>query len=432
MSTMLYLDTARLGQMSPTALKMQCDFVRLMAEDPSSLYTEQFLFEGVTATPEIPQRFPELTRWPGIEGLKQQLRQTFAENTTSDTKVLLASRTTSLMQSGIRSLVAAGRRHLLLTDLTWPPYRKWIQSFARLRRIRLSLLPLRKRIWQQGFTADDVAREILKYVRRNRSDSLFLPAVTHTGIRLPLPTILRSLSDSSTNVRTVIDASQAYGHINTGDWTHLADFTFGGCHKWVRSYLPLGVGFARQRDGTRFRKELSRDPLFQFCDATALGKGPMETVNVTPLLTAQGAVTDLVSRSSRPRSGNEACECRTRLKRCPGWRILTLPRCLRSNIILIQSAELSIRRFPKHRLRQLLAEHRISATTYGNGVVRISIPDSNPDTHRTIPHLVTARLSRLKGRTQPRVSTNAAEAAICCQEHDSQTPVEMPSSLIRS
>ncbi|APZ96414.1 hypothetical protein [Fuerstiella marisgermanici] len=403
MSTMLYLDTARLGQMSPTALKMQCDFVRLMAEDPSSLYTEQFLFEGVTATPEIPQRFPELTRWPGIEGLKQQLRQTFAENTTSDTKVLLASRTTSLMQSGIRSLVAAGRRHLLLTDLTWPPYRKWIQSFARLRRIRLSLLPLRKRIWQQGFTADDVAREILKYVRRNRSDSLFLPAVTHTGIRLPLPTILRSLSDSSTNVRTVIDASQAYGHINTGDWTHLADFTFGGCHKWVRAYLPLGVAFARQQDRARLHRKIVHDPLLQFCDATGTGGGPMETVNVVPLLTAHGAVKDLMPCSEVSRFANAAQEFQPIHQRCPTWSVLSPHRTLCSKIVLLQSESPSVRKLPNQQLRQLLAEHGISATTYGGGVVRISIPRSRLSKPGRIVHLLAAGLGRLDRARKPAI-----------------------------
>ena len=81
MPATLYLDTARLGQMSPTALKTHCDFVRLMAEDPSSLYTEEFLLAGTAATPDIPARFPDLSRWSGIEGFKQQLRTAFAFNT---------------------------------------------------------------------------------------------------------------------------------------------------------------------------------------------------------------------------------------------------------------------------------------------------------------------------------------------------------------
>ena len=113
MPATLYLDTARLGQMSPTALQTHCDFVRLMAEDPSSLYTEEFLFGGAMAAPNISERFPELARWPGIERFKQQLRAAFAASSGSETEVLVASRTTNLMKLGINSLT--GCRRLLAT-----------------------------------------------------------------------------------------------------------------------------------------------------------------------------------------------------------------------------------------------------------------------------------------------------------------------------
>ncbi|GAB5441359.1 MAG: hypothetical protein Fues2KO_17080 [Fuerstiella sp.] len=408
MSTMLYLDTARLGQMSPTALKTHCDFVRLMAEDPSSLYTEQFLFDGASATPEIPQRFPELAYWPGIEGLKQQLRHAFAENTNSDTEVLLASRTTSLMQPSIRSMVAAGKRHLLLTDLTWPPYLKWIKCYAHRSGIKLSLLKLRRRIWKQGITADDVAMAILEDLRHTGADSLFLPAVTHTGIRMPLPTILQSLSSGVHDVHTIVDASQAYGHTDTNEWTHLADFTFGGCHKWVRAYLPLGVGFARQQDGARHRKELSCDPLFQFCDTTGSGQGPMETVNVVPLFTAHGAVRDLMPCSATCRFASEAREFQAIHQRCPTWSVLSSHGTLSSNVVLLQSASPSVRRLSSQQLRQLLAEHGISATTYGNGVIRISLPHAEPGHVERITHQLGATLGCLRRAQNAGVSRISA------------------------
>jgi hypothetical protein len=201
MPATLYLDTARLGQMSPTALKTHCDFVRLMAEDPSSLYTEQFLFGGASATPNIPERFPELARWPGIEGLKQQLRAAFVANTGSETEVLLSSRTTNLMKLGIESL--SGRRQLLLTDLTWPPYRRWIQQYAARSGLTIIMLSLRKQIFH-GITADDVTDMVQTAIRTSGADCLFLPAVSHTGIRLPLLKIL--LATGSHDVRTVVDA----------------------------------------------------------------------------------------------------------------------------------------------------------------------------------------------------------------------------------
>lgn len=51
--------------MSPSAQRAQLDFVRLAAEEPSSLYFEQFLRDGCTAWPSSYQsRFPGLATWP--------------------------------------------------------------------------------------------------------------------------------------------------------------------------------------------------------------------------------------------------------------------------------------------------------------------------------------------------------------------------------
>lgn len=393
MSTMLYLDTARLGQMSPTALKTHCDFVRLMAEDPSSLYTEQFLFDGATSTPDIARRFPELARWRGIEGLKQQLRHAFAANTDSSTDVLLASRTTSLMQLSIRSLLNNGRRHLLLTDLTWPPYRKWIQRFANRNEIKLSMLPLRESIWQHGFPADDVATVILDHMRRTQADSLFLPAVTHTGICLPLPIILKSTS----NVHTIIDASQAYGHINTSDWSHLAGFTFGGCHKWVRAYLPLGVAFARKPEVSRSYRPRRCDPLSQFCAPKEDRAGLMETVNLTPLLTASGAMADLSPTAAQNGPAASLQLLQPQHSMSP-WQVLRSHESLASNITMIQLAKRHLQSQARLALRERLAKEGVTATAYKGGVIRISLP---PNQHTNeVRSALLAALTRLSTATE--------------------------------
>lgn len=71
---MLYLDTARLGQTSPSALETLLDFFRLTAEQPSSLYTDRFLAEGIEAAPDSwIDRFPGLKRWRGIAELKKKV-----------------------------------------------------------------------------------------------------------------------------------------------------------------------------------------------------------------------------------------------------------------------------------------------------------------------------------------------------------------------
>ena len=45
----LYLDTARLGRMSPRAQRAQFDFVRLAVEEGCTLYWERFLRHGFAA-----------------------------------------------------------------------------------------------------------------------------------------------------------------------------------------------------------------------------------------------------------------------------------------------------------------------------------------------------------------------------------------------
>ena len=96
MPTPLYLDTARLGRISPGAQQAHLEFVRLAAEEPSSLYFEDFLQHGSTTWPDSYQRrFPALMRWPGINGLKGQLAQVAGCRASS--RVLIASRSLQLM-----------------------------------------------------------------------------------------------------------------------------------------------------------------------------------------------------------------------------------------------------------------------------------------------------------------------------------------------
>ena len=70
----LYLDTARLGRMSPRAQRAQFDFVRLAGEEGCTLYWERFLRDGFRAWPRrIQQRYAELSDWRGIHELKHSL-----------------------------------------------------------------------------------------------------------------------------------------------------------------------------------------------------------------------------------------------------------------------------------------------------------------------------------------------------------------------
>lgn len=349
--------------MSPTALKTQCDFVGLMAEDPSSLYTEEFLFGGAPATPDIPERFPTLARWPGIEGFKQQLRATFAAATGSETEVLLSGRTTHLMKLGMESLT--GCRRLLVTDLTWPPYYRWIKGYAAQSGLTVHVLRSKRPILA-GVAADDIIEMLVGTIQKSGADCLFLPAISHTGIRLPVRMILDQLATSSREVRTVIDAPQAYGQDDTSSWAHLADFVFGGCHKWVRAYLPLGVGFARRLTSHQLRRSQSRDPLMDFCHSTS-STGPMETVNLSPLFAAHGAIHDCRRQKLHVPRFRDLEPVRRIIRELPHWQSLDTHDSLRSMMLLVRTRCDSLQQRSSHVLRAMLGKAGISVTTYPGG-----------------------------------------------------------------
>ncbi len=75
MSTLLYLDTARLGRMCPEAQAADHDFARLAGEEGCSLYFEQFLRCGFTALPpSLARQYPGLSFWAGVTAFKNDLK----------------------------------------------------------------------------------------------------------------------------------------------------------------------------------------------------------------------------------------------------------------------------------------------------------------------------------------------------------------------
>lgn len=358
MAELLYLDTARLGQMSPTAARMYADFGRVAVEVPTGPCTETFLFHGTAAAPEIAAQYPELARWTGIDGLKLQLKTAFASNVSADSQVLLANRTTELMEFGVRSVLDRCDR-VLLTDLTWPRYLLWMFEHFGCSGINVSFLPLKRAVWKERRSATDLTEIILSHLRNNNCDGLFLPAITHTGIKLPIETILNEIHHQSIHTATVIDASQAFGHTDTNAWTHLADFTFGGMHKWVRAYLPLAVGFLQN-----LRMKISRDQLSAFEP-----RDRNETMNLAPYLTACGALSDL-SVPTADRHEDYSQSISKRLTGWKHWKRLNLDSSLQSRITLVRPEK----RENHEVIRQRLADANIAATVFHDGTTRFSSP----------------------------------------------------------
>jgi len=119
MHTDLYLDTARLGRMCPTAVRAEQDFAKLVSQLGSSLYFERFLVEGFSALPDCYQiECPTLGCWKGIERLKRDFAQ-FVNAPGYSVSFFGQSR--SLIESTVNCLLGKSNR-ILTTDLEWPPY----------------------------------------------------------------------------------------------------------------------------------------------------------------------------------------------------------------------------------------------------------------------------------------------------------------------
>lgn len=305
MRPLLYLDTARLGQTLPAARDAQIDFVRLTAEEPSTLYFEEFLKHGYKAWPNCYlSHFPALKTWGGVRALKQSLRQ--LAGAPERWNVLLASRSLSLVQMAARSMFQICR-HVLTTDLSWPTYQDAVSRQALPAGAQITIAPLRDAVFRERWTADDVASFLARLCAENRFDGLFLPAVDHLGVRIPVRAIVEQIRNTSHLQFVLVDAAQAFCQVTIDDSLAVADFVVTGCHKWMRAGQPMGVGFFG-RNGTQriIRGTLQEnsgdgsdlDPLLIFTEQLDGGQlnGHSETVNLAPLFSSSAAAVEQLRR----------------------------------------------------------------------------------------------------------------------------------------
>jgi hypothetical protein len=257
--------------MSPSAQRAQLDFVRLAAEEPSSLYFEQFLRDGFGAWPlHYRRRFTGLATWRGIAGLKRSLRE--LAGAADDWDVLLASRSLSLVKLAARRMFRVCR-NVLTTDLNWPTYQHAVERSASQAGKQVTTLRLRDHILYRRWTTADVARYLAAAFVEAGCDSLFLPAVDHLGIRLPIREIVAAIKRRREIEFFLLDAAQAFCQVPTDDCFKLADFVIAGSHKWMGAYLPVGIGFWRRnsqdpycRNWSGPDRRTSVDPLLRFTE----------------------------------------------------------------------------------------------------------------------------------------------------------------------
>ncbi|MBX7167086.1 MAG: hypothetical protein K1X74_12220 [Pirellulales bacterium] len=374
----LYLDTARLGLMCQGAQRALNDFAKLLSEDGLSLYATRWLVHGDERAIANSRR--QIPYWPGIDGLRVAVRDFIGAPAGSS--VLFANRSRALAEVSI-GLLASHCRRPLLVDLLWPPYQQSVIAACRSSASMPSIVRVRRRIFRDQMSADELIDVIAAHYRQHSCDGLFLPSVSHDGVRLPVARIHHLLRSHRPPELVVVDGAQGFAHTDSREDVDAADIYLVSAHKWLRSGLPLGIAICRDAAVTERlahyeqRDHPSSEPLMRLVRELTQGKATSfgETVNVAPLVTCFGAVAELSGTDTT--KGNETqSDNRERLAdavRRSGCELHDVAPELQCGILLLR-ARAARRSDGAPALPSLFDEQAIAVTCYPGGWIRLSAP----------------------------------------------------------
>lgn len=379
----LYLDTARLGQMSPRACRASVDFSRFAAEFGGDLYLNNLLSDGFDSWPLWMQdQFSGLSNWHGISGLKANLRQ--LSQASDQVEIALASRSSSLMQFGAK-LLSGPCRNVLLTDLSWPGYQEILRQQSQTAAFKVSLLPLREAILRDGISSIDVVQRIVSAFQTYHCDGLFLPLIDNFGIKLPVRRIVRAIESSSDLRFVLIDGAQALGQMPLDLDDCYCDLLIASCQKWLRAYSPMGVGFYCMRQNSSYvRTTLDRwvrsgfveDPLLRFTTELETGRFNRfgETVSIAPLFNVNAACVDSLEGVGGPI--NDVRTLVESNESLHGWTRLATASDMESKACIFEAGITSIRKLPGEVIRSHFFRSGLVITAYHYGLIRVSEPQT--------------------------------------------------------
>jgi selenocysteine lyase/cysteine desulfurase len=385
----LYLDTARLGLMSPGAQLAARDFARLAGEGVSTLYTQRFLktgFERLDA--RLRRQLPGLASWRGLAGLHNSVRQLI--RLPADAPIYFGSCSTALLRRTC-SILCARCRNVLVADTLWPPYRQILAEECTRQGCRFAVVPIRDDILHGRLTAGEAIGTLTQSYQRHGCDSILLSSISHDGIRFPVTPFLRHLREFGHVKLVVIDGAQELAHAPVDLKSGEIDVYLAGCHKWLGAHMPLGM-CCLARPATS--AGLAQD--FQAADEASSGIDPLsvflawmqgrnltasrsETVNLMPLVTTAAALDDLANsgttlmESLSLRQTN--AELVERLAARLGWVAPTTAPELRCGILLLQSTDRWVRSLKAEDLQARMDAANVTFTTYEDGLIRLSLPN---------------------------------------------------------
>lgn len=387
MQSTLYLDTARLGKMSPRALDASIDFARFACDHGFTVQLSTLLRDGFPRWPaQLQGEYFGLGHWSGVLAFKEQLRQ--LTHAKPDSEVMLASRSALLMKFAAR-LFTGRCRNVLVTDTAWPVYRRILDREFAGTGTHTTMFPIRQSILQNSVDTHEVLRQIVGAYLSERCDGLFLPLVDNLGVRLPIERIVAEIRAQSELRFVVVDAAQAIGHVPIQLADNYCDFMVAGSHKWLRAFATMGLGFYGHPSSRDYiqqslkiwtRQGAIDDPLLSFSEELGSGTSNAygETVEVAPLLVASAAVADF--QSKRLHDGAERnFQNRHRIaelcQSTAAWQMVQIDDAMTSQIQLLRNRSLRGRTLSVESFRDELLRQGVAATPYSNGLLRLSLPD---------------------------------------------------------
>lgn len=380
MQSPLYLDTARMGQMSPLACAASIDFARFANEQGCTLYFCEFLKDGFDSLPsQLKERFAGLRHWQGVESFKHDLRQLSGSSVSSD--VLLSGRSATLMKFAAK-LFSGPCRNVLITDTCWPAYRNILKRESNTCEFRISQVAVRQKLFRDSLPSRNLVEHLAEEFMFNKCDGIFLPLVDNLGVRLPIERIVRCIRKQCELRFVVVDGAQAIGHVPLNLHHDYCDLLIAGSHKWLRAFHSMGIGFYGNAGSRQYIADsLDRwtasgeldDPLLAFVDELTTGKQQLfgETVQVAPLISASAAAVDALANGQSETTG--LVDSIVAAAESTDWRLVSAQDDMSSGIILLEPARM-LPSWAPDAARRTLLKANIAATAYPGGMLRLSLP----------------------------------------------------------
>lgn len=375
-----------MGLLSERARLAHLDYVRLAATEGCSLYFSQFLENGFDDwSRQVRNQYPALRDWQGIREIQLALRGLM--DAPHQCEVLLANRTAQLMKLALRQLCENSRR-ILVSDLTWPSYGRIFDLERSRHRIGFSTVGVRRMVRTENASVEDVVDRFVRDYENMSCDGLFVPAISHDGIRLPIDTICQRLNQVRPLRFVVVDGAQALGHVVDETGIEHCDIFIAGCHKWLQGHLPMGVAYlpnptsakkALVHADTVIRHRELDDPLLAFTREMLTGRthAYSETVSLASLFTCRAAIVDRETTAGPPgRAFAERLDNADRVGRIAndaGWFVL--PEAMPTGIVMLQATCDNVRTTLPDMIREFFVRQSVSVSTYKDGVIRLAMPD---------------------------------------------------------